>query len=263
VWAIFILAATMGCARHRETLVGPGPIPIAPSASEVMSDLRQNDERLVNFRAAGTFTLESPKLDAVERFPSGMIAFRRPADWCVEGRIRFNVIAFRLKCTGDEFLMEFPTRRDENRYLNRLEGDEFENVPFSVSPSDIAHELFMPIGAEAESVRRVRIDSYDSDTRTAVLSMRQRSESLGVELTRRVTVTGPPWILVKSELIGEDGATLAESSRAGYEVISGVRFPSFLEAWFPGERTRMTFELRNVRVNTELDDSLFRITWRP
>lgn len=233
--------------------------PGAPSATDILRDLRANDAALLNFRAGGTITVESPKLDSIQRFPSGTVAYRRPGDLYVVGRTRLNVIAFDLKCTGNEFLIRFPTVSDpEQRYYYRLGGEQFDSVPFSVSPDDIAREMFLPVVWQDLRERDARVVAYDEAEGTATLQL-----PAGHGMTRRLEVRGAPWVILDSILTDEGGEIVAHTIRGDYAEKDGVRFPAYVDTSFPGENTRLTFEMRNIRINTELPSSLFRIDWRP
>lgn len=233
--------------------------PGAPSTADILRDLQANDAALLNFRAGGTITVESPKLDSIQRFPSGTVAYRRPGDLYVVGRTRLNVIAFDLKCSGNEFLIRFPTVSDpEQRYYYRLGGEQFDSVPFSVSPDDIAREMFLPVAWNELRERDARVVAYDEAEGTAALQL-----PAGHGMTRRLEVRGAPWVILESTLIDQGGEIVARTIRNDYAEKDGVRFPAYVDTSFPGEDTRLTFEMRNIRINTELPSSLFRIDWRP
>jgi hypothetical protein len=226
----------------------------------ILDDLAVNDGRIQNFRAAGTFTVESPDLEAIEKFPTGTIAYQKPDRLFVEGRLQVGMIAFRLVSVGTEFLIEFPGKRNpDERYFYRLEGEKLESVPFSVSPSDVAKEMFTPVDWLSYDRDRVRMVSYDSDTQNAVLEVGPRRHP-----ERRLTIHGMPWVIVRNERLDETGEVIADTALRDYHEIDGIRFPAYVEAWFPGEHTRMTFEMRNIRINTDqVSDDLFTIKWRP
>lgn len=253
------MGALSGCAtlgqRVQSTELAPG----APTAREVLSALAGNDSKLSNFRAAGSFTIESPELKAIERFPSGMVAFRKPADLHVEGRIKLGVKAFELTSVGSEFLIEFPTKREvEERYYYRLEGEVIESVPFSVSPSDVAREMFLPEDWTRVPERHVRVAGYEAASREATLLIGPPRHP-----RRRIVVQGPPWVLARSERLLENGEPLAVTLLTDYHISDGVMFPAKIDVSFPMQQARMTFDMRNIRINTALDDALFRIAWRP
>jgi hypothetical protein len=249
-----------GCAGlGRQLQQSPLP-PGAPDAATIVESLAANDEKIQNFRAAGTFTLQSPKLDAVEKFPTGSIAFRKPDELFVEGRLVVGIPAFRLVSVGSEFLIEFPRKRNpEERYFYRLEGETLESVPFSVSPADVAREMFTPVDWFTYDRDRIRIVSYDETYQTAMLELgpRRRPE-------RRLTVQGSPWVVVRNERLDERGEVIADTTLSDHHEVDGIRFPAYVDAQFPGEQTRMTFEMRNIRMNTDqVSDDLFTFKWRP
>jgi hypothetical protein len=233
--------------------------PNAPSTADILRDLEANDAALLNFRAGGTITIESPNLESTQHFPSGTVAYRRPGDLYVVGRTRLNVIAFDLKCTGNEFLIRFPTVSDpDQRYYYRLGGEQFDSVPFSVSPDDIAREMFLPVAWSDLRQRDARLIAYDEADGVATLQIPAEHG-----MTRLLEVRGAPWVILESTLLDREGEIVARTVRKDYAEKDGIRFPAFFETSFPGEDTRLTFEMRNIRINTELPGSLFRIDWRP
>jgi hypothetical protein len=244
------------CARLGERLQ-PGVVPAgAPKVETILADLAANDSAVRNFKATGAFTLRSPDLAAVKTFKEGLIAFRRPADLCVIGRKYLGAAVFRLTCVGSEFLIEFPASHEEPYY--RLEGEHFQSVPFSVSPSDIAREMFLPESWSELKPREVTLTGYDTAAQRATLAIGpKRSPRRRIEVLRLSA-----WVVVRSERLDPDGNVLAIATKDDYHDIESVHFPAYVDAQFPGEETRMTFEMRKVWPNTELDNSLFDIKAR-
>lgn len=250
------IAVASGCTRLGSR-VTQGMLPAgAPSVASVLSDLAANDRATVNFKAKGAFTLASPDLTAVKSFDDGFIAFRRPADLCVIGRKYLGAAVFRLTCVESEFLIEFPATPEEQPYY-RLRGEQFASVPFSVSPSDIAREMFLPEDWSALHPDQVRMTSYDEATHTATLTIGPAKAP-----RRVVVVAGPPWVVTRSERIDKAGKTLALTAKDAYCDVDGVRFATKVEVEFPLEQTRMTLSLRKIWPNTELDGELFDIKAR-
>ena len=231
----------------------------APDLSEIVSDLHANDEALRDFRAAATFTLTSPRIEAVQRFTSGAVAYRRPADLYVVGRNKLNVTLFRLTSHGPEFIIEFPTEQNvDDRYYCSFEGEDIANVPFPVAPADVAREMFMPIDWSESSEKDMRLVANDAAAGQATIEFDVKGN-----LVRRLVVQGKPWSIVHNTLTDRSGTTLSDTVMSNYVEIAGARIPTNVDANFPEERTRIKFELRNVRINTGLPDSMFAIAWPP
>ncbi len=252
---VLILVAG-GCARLGER-VQQGALPEgAPEIKAILADLAANDAALKNFKAKGAFTLESPDFAAVKKFDDGFIAFRRPADLCVIGRKYLGMAVFHLTCVGSKFLIEFPATPEEKPYY-KLEGEQFKDVPFSVSPSDIAREMFLPESWDELKSKEARLTAYDAAAQTATIEVGPKRSP-----RRRLVVTGPPWRVVKSERLGDDGATLAVTTKVDYRDVDGIMFPAKVDASFPSEQTRMTLDMRKIWPNTQLDPALFDIKAR-
>ncbi len=232
----------------------------APTASEILQDLAANDRQIENFRAAGTFILESPEFDAVKKF-RGSIKFRRPSDLYVQGNHRVtNIPLFKLTCVDEEFLMEFPGSRDQSFY--QVEGESFEDVPFSVSPSDIAREMFLPEAWGELPRRDARVVGFDPDQNAATLTIGPRAAPRRrIEVTR-LNPERPRWVIARNERLDEAGRVLAETRLDDYHAIESAMFPAKVSAWFPTEATRMTFTMRNIQINTDLPQKHFDIRAR-
>lgn len=258
--AALALGAT-NCATVGKTSAPPiaQPPAGAPPLAEIAAGLRANDAALADFRAAATFTLESPKLKSVQRFPSGTVAYRRPADLYVVGKNNLNAALFKLTSRGAEFLIEFPAVQDvDDRYYCSFEADDIADVPFPVAPADIAHEMFQPIDWSQTDEGDFRYAGYDAATGSASLEL-----AANETLTRRIVVIGTPWRIVHNTLTDAAGNTLSDVAMSDYADCGGVYLPATVDAEFPGERTRIRFELRNIRVNTGLPGIDFTWNWPP
>lgn len=261
----FVLAATLlctlsACQTFRPADTAAPDVPAgAPDLEDVLADLERNDAALNNFRAAGTFVIESPKLKSVQRLPYGFIVFQRPDSLHIEGKNRFNIKLFELTSRGNEFLIEFPTvSNTDDRYYYSFEGERFAGVPFSVSPADVAREMFAPVPWRELKRGDARLIGYDSDNSVVTLDVNQ-----GKSQRRTLRVAGPPWRIVHSALTDASGRAFSDVTMDGYTDVSGVWMPSRIDARFPSEETRLALELRNIRVNIEIPESTFAIAWRP
>jgi len=255
-----LLALAAGCAGLGERVGRTSLPPGAPSVEAVLRDLAANDALIRSFRAGGNFEIASPEFEAVKSF-TGSIRFRRPTDLYVQGNQRVTGITmFKLVCIGQEFLMEFPHSKDESFY--QIEGEQFEDVPFSVSPSDVAREMFLPEDWAALKRRSVRMVDFDPAAETAVMSVgpdgyaRRRVEVV------RVNAQDPKWVLKQNTRFAETGEVLAITTLDEYTSVDGALFPTKVQATFPTEETRMKFTMRNVRLNVEVPDKYFDIRER-
>ncbi len=244
-----------GCVRLGERLERDILTTGKPKLRHMLECLGENDSGIRSFQASGTFTVESPQFGG-KRQCKGKIVYRKPTDLYIRGRHKtwgFSVLL--LTCVGAEFLLEFP--RHKEKYYYR-EGMQFEGVPFSVSPADIVREVFFPESWEKLRRKEVRLVGYDNSTQSATIEIGPANRP-----RRRVVVEGPPWVVTRSELLDERGGVRAITVSSDYHVVEGLRFPRKVETEFPAQQTRMTFELRAIQPNTELDDSLFLIEWQP
>ncbi|NUM53034.1 MAG: hypothetical protein HUU46_05265 [Candidatus Hydrogenedentes bacterium] len=256
LYAVASGCATTGKARPVEALTLP---PGAPSLDEIVADLRANDEALTDFRAAASFTLTSPRLESVQSFRSGTVAYRKPADLYIVGKKNMGVVVFELISRGPEFLIDFKSVQDvDDRYYCSFEADDLANVPFPVAPADIAHEMFSPIDWTKTKDKDIRLTAFDEAAGQATLDV-----ALDGGLVRQIVVQGEPWRIVHNTLTDATGTTLSDTTMDNYQDVDGVRIPTALEARFPVEETHVTFELRNVRANTGLPGINFTWDWPP
>lgn len=245
-----------------------GHVPAGPpEVRQILDELAAAEAALSSFRASGRCILESPELTGARKC-NVVIEFRRPADLRARGwHHATGAEVFLLVCAGEDFLLDLPM--DRKRY-RRVDDILLGDAPFSVSPPDIVRELFSPEDWPALPDEAVTLEDYrvDADGATAVLRMESRRwfTEDGDPLARRVTVFGRPWVLTGSELLDADGLVLAGAywPAAHYRLLDGLRFPTRMEAVFPGERTRLEFRLdrepeRNIEINPDLDDTRFLV----
>lgn len=223
--------------------------------------MASNQEAIRSVSAAASFTLESPELEAIQKFRRGSIRFRRPSDLFVIGRHRVtNQAVFKLWSVGDQFLLEVPLRKRQNYY--KLEGEKFESVPFSVSPVDIVREMFLPEDWSALGRRDVRIVAHTGEGGSRRIEIGPKPRPRRWVDVGRFGIENPAWVVVRNELLDDSGRTIAVTTMDEYILVDGVRFPARVEAVFPIEETRMLLNFRNVRINKDIPDDTFDIEKR-
>lgn len=252
--ALLVLVGA-GC-RHLGSALDRGPVPEgAPGAGEILADLAANDAALNNFRGPCSVTLESPKLAATQVLQQSSVYYRRPSDLHVAGR-KYGSTVMRLTCAGKEFLIEFPT---EDEYYYRLEGEFVGAVDFSVSPADIAREMFFPEPWATLPPERLLITGYDDTAKTATVEVLDANHNY---VYRRMLLQGRPWVVVQNERFDLQGRVVAITRLGDYRVIDGVYLPASVEAVFPLEQTSMRLEFRQLKPNTPIEDKYFDIDGR-
>lgn len=252
--ALLVLAGA-GC-RHLGAELERGPLPPgAPGAEEILSDLAANDAALENFRGPCSVTLESPKLAATQVLQQSSVYYRRPSDLHVVGR-KYGSTVMRLTCAGKEFLIEFPT---EDEYYYRLEGEFVGAVDFSVSPADIAREMFFPEPWATMPPGRLIVTGFDDAAQTAAVELLDAERNF---VYRRLQLQGRPWVVVQDERFDLEGRVVAVTRLRDYRVIDGIHLPAWVEAVFPLEETSMKLEFRQLKPNTTIEDKYFDIDAR-
>ncbi len=205
---------------------------------------RQN--ALKNLKARVKFTIESPDLEKRQRF-RGNIAVEMPDKLRLVSSGAFGRKLFDLISVGKSFLLYFPSER---KVFFEKEGVEVESLPFSVSPSDIAGELFLPEDWEHIDLDSVRLVSAGGQRMTIDIRSEDRRK-------RELWVVPPRWWLVRDELYGEDGTLRAVTVLERYRQVRGIWLPTHLEVHYPMRQTRIVMRLSNIEVNTQLNPRLF------
>lgn len=229
--------------------------PGTPALEEIVAGLAANEKALDTFRGACSFTLESPELAATQYLQKSSVYFRRPADLQVVGR-KYGSTVVRLTCVGSEFLIEFPT---EKEYYYRFEGEQVSEAEFSVSPSDIAREMFLAEDWSQLPVERLRLVSYDPDKQQGGIVV---LEPGGSTVRRRVIVQGAPWVVIANERLNSRGEVISSTTSGDYRDVAGVYLPAWVESVFPQAATRMRLDFRALVPNEPLPDTHFDIAAR-
>ena len=163
---------------------------------------------------------------------------------------------------GEDYLVEFPQKPkdSEERYYDPLNGLGQANVPADVSPSDVAREMFLPEDWGSLKRRQRRIVSANPNKETLTITVGPEKAPHRRLVVGRVGETVGSWAVLRSELLEEGGMPVAIVTREEYHRKEGVLFAEHVRAWFPKQRARLTFDMRNIRMNRDLDEQkLFTI----
>lgn len=249
-----------GCARKGDRVDLAGTSEKVPEIEAILADLVENDGAVSTMRSSGVFKIESPKLESRKKF-RGRLVFERPDRLYVEGsKLAGAIVVFKMICVGPEFLMEFPGEKEQNFYA--LEGTEFADVDFSVSPTDIVHEMFLPEHWAKIKPRSLRMVKYNEDENRVTLELRKRWRVHRRLELQSVNPDAPRWVIARHVRFDARGNELAVTELTKYSVIDGVFFPEGVDAYFPTEETRMTFTLKDIRMNVDTSASTFDIQTR-
>ena len=242
-----LCAVCVGCVRSHPEL-GARPVsPKPPALEEVLGGLAENNDAIGSFHIVGTFLLRSP--DLRKRW-EGVVDFRRPSELRVEGREpKFNMVGFVLKCKGKECSLSLP--REKKEYYSS-EGLQLEGGPIVVSP-EIFSEMFWVAKVDSLPAGAVQMTGFDPVARSVSIEV---SDEAGQK--RRLVVEGPPWLVKRNELLGQNGEPRMVTVFGEYNEFDGIWFPGQIEASFPTEQMEVTIKgMRNIRLNVPMEDSLF------
>ncbi len=221
-----------------------------PSVARIAESLGANDAQIENLRVKAACHIMMPDL---EQRLSVRIEFRRPDRLRVGGwkfPLPKKVIA--LRCVGDSFIYEDYWSDQTYEASERI---EFASLPSPMSPSDFLDEILFPVDWNSLDPGNVRTVEFDRRSGVVTLLVNESRGTL-----RRVKVQGPPWVVVRTELLDGDGRTVAETDLSDYREVKGVRIPGRIEAQLPDENTALTLAVTGIDLNPELDDDRFVVT---
>ena len=175
----------------------------------------------------------------------GFVAFAAPGKLRVQGYAALGVDAVDLISVGRSFMLEIPS---QNKIFFEREGLAIDAVPFAVSPSDIALELFRPIEWDAIDPADVRV--VQKGEGEAVFECR------GHDVTRIITVDA--WWRVTRRERYDNGRITCTTTLTDYADVEGIPFPGRIELLYPAERTYLDMRLSRIRLNDDLNPELFR-----
>lgn len=250
IFLIFI-AMLSGCTRLGGAYQRDDLPPGVPNPVVALQALSANESAIVQFMATGEFMLQSPDIAGVQALRQSTIYFQYPAALHIIGR-KYTSVVMKMTCAGDAFVLEFPT---EKEYVYREQGEYIPEIDEDVTPAWIAREMFRPADWSAIPEDRLRVAAYDETGQRLVLEVFKSNKQEVLE--RRLELTGPPWVLKKSELFGNDGQLLALTEKRDYREIDGNWFPAEVETRFPQTGTMMRISMRKIYLNVPMEDSLF------
>jgi len=247
--------ATTGGAASVEAPAAPAEqapgVAVEGLAERILAQLAANDAAIQNFRASGKFMLKSPELQDVQVLRQSSIRFRRPADLYVVGR-KYSKAVFSLTCSGEGFLIVMPT---EDSYFSSKGAARFNGVSRSVSPRDIANEMFFPEAWDKLNSNTVVLADLNDAGDRAVLHVYEsrRRETL----RRKVTVEGPRWHVVENARFDGEAEPVAITTLGNYREESGAWFATLIQSRFPAENAYMQFDASTFEINGALETGDF------
>ena len=223
----------------------------APAVEDVLRDLAQNDALLQTLEARGRFIVISPNLGEGKMACNARIQYRRPTDLNIIGTHQLGFLVFRMISVGEEFYLEFPT---EDKCFYLVKGLRIESVQFSVSPSDVAKEMFLAESWADLNPREFHLESYDPATGIARATVGSRKNP-----RRRLELQGPPWRVLRSERLDRSGEVVSETTLSDYYEKDGIRFPTVVDCHFISEDSTMKFMVKDPTMNPDLAPEIFTI----
>jgi len=196
-------------------------------------------------QARTKFTLDSPDL-ARRVSIRGFVAFAHPDKLRVQGHAALGIDAFDLISIGKTFVLDIPS---EEKVFYAVDGMDIESVPFTVSPGDIARELFRPIDWEAVDADDLRVARKSPEE--AVFEYRLDG------LTHRIAVDSR-WLVTRRDRY-DDGQLTCTALLSNYTNVAGTPFARRVELLYPPEQTRLEMRLSRIRLNRELSADMFRL----
>jgi len=242
---VAVALALAGCTRFRPTATARLPGSDRALVHGFIEHVVKRESGLSSVQARTKFTLDSPDLDRRVTF-RGFVAFAAPDKLRVQGYSALGIDVFDLVSAGRSFMLRIPSQ--EKVFFER-EGFTVSAVPFTVSPADIALELFRPIEWTEVGPDDVRVARKGADT--AVF------ECTAGEVERAVTVDAR-WRVTRRERY-DTGRLTSTTVLGDYTEVDGIPFPGRIEVIYPAERTYLDMHLSRIRLNGPMDPELFRV----
>ena len=250
---ILLCLVGAGCVRLGESVEPSGPPTDSASVAAILKALADN-QRFDAFSATGTFILETPHWEAIQKLPLSSIALRKSGDFYITGRKRALTVVL-LGGTEEGLLMELP-RRKEYYFMN--EKDRRAGISYL----ELARDLFffgLPSSITKRNIERVE-DKILSEGYSVVL---ETKSNVGKKKYRwRIEVTGLPWVITKRELLGEDETVIATTRFEDYRSEDGVLFPKSMTATLPSQNATMRFEMKRINLAPNLEEDRFALEER-
>jgi len=245
-FVLFVLAAWLpGCVLFRPTPVGELPRSDRALVRGLIDNVARRESGIHGLQARSRFTLDSPDLDGRVTM-RGFTAFAAPDKLRVQGYGALGIDAFDLICAGRSFVLHVPS---QNRTFFEREGLDVKGVPFTVSPADIAVELFRPIDWSAVELSDIRVVLKDADA--AVFGCTSGE-------VKRIITVDVRWHVLRRERY-DSGRLTCTTVLSGYTDIEGTPFPRRIEMLYPAERTYLDMQLSRIQLNPGLNPELFRL----
>jgi len=244
-FGLLVLAAWLpGCVLVRPTPVGQLPRTDRALVRGLIDNVARRESGIHRLQARSRFTLDSPDLDGRVTM-RGFTAFEAPDKLRVQGYGALGIDAFDLICAGRSFMLHVPS---QDRTFFEREGLDVNGVPFTVSPADIAVELFRPIDWSAVEPTDIRVVLKDADTAMFECTC---------DDVKRVIAVDARWHVLRRERY-DSGRLTCTTFLGGYTDIEGIPFPRRIELLYPAERTYFDMQLSRIRLNPDLNPELFR-----
>ena len=122
--------------------------------------------------------------------------------------------------------------------------------------------MFLPEDWKKLGRREAQVVGFDPELHVATLIIGPRAAPRRQLDVKRVNPENPTWVVVRNVRLGDAGQIFAETRLGEYIVVDSTMFPTYVDAWFPTEATRMIFKMRNIKINIDLSEEDFDIRER-
>lgn len=247
VWSfIILLTLSAGCTRFRRQPAGDSFLTRDGTIiREFIDHVVARESGVRNMQARTRFSLDSPDLKRRVTL-RGFVAFATPDKLRVQGHAVFGIDAFDLISVGPSFYLHIPS---EDKTFYQHDGVPLEGVPFSVSPVDVAREMFGPFTATPLRSRDLRLLGVSDEL--AVLECVSGT-------TRHIVTVDTQWRVLKRVRYDGDRITCT-AVMDNYDDVDGTLFPHRIELEYPARKTSVVMDLSRVQINGKLNPALFEL----
>lgn len=228
----------------------------APHPSEVVRDLAENDAAIDTFELPVKFLFFSPELSVKIERGRGRVAYERPAKmYLLISEFRTATPIVRLAVADGRAHVWMKTREGVREEFWR-DGDPIEGLPFSIGPTELVQEAFMPEDWAALPPREWGLIDYNEEAAEVTLRIGPEQAPRRRIVVKRVE--GPAWVVVRNELLEED-RVVATTTLKDYQRFDGIRFPRAVRAEFPDSNAWIEMEIEKTPTfNEALNEEWFK-----
>lgn len=253
------LLACPGCVRLGDRVQAGRRPEGAPTAREIVRDLRAQQAGLRQFEATGKLLLRLPESPAVRSFGTAKVVFSEAHGVHISASKR-GIPAFRLTADGDSCLVELSL---EKRFDYAPPGEPQDWGSGPASPVALARELLFGSDWSTVTAKQIRVTGFDPASAEVTVEILGDAGDDKEPRQRVVLYKAQRWLPVRSvRLSPVSGAPVLETIRSDYRAEGETFYAAAVEVRSPEDDAWMRLELRKLTPDATVDETLFDVDAR-